>query len=78
MALDKEILGIDLYTRSKAFNEVFIAEADMEAQRTAFWKSIAEGIIKHFQTAGALQVPALGLISSTGTITGKSITGTIV
>ena len=78
MALDKDILGIDLYTRAKAFNEVFIDEADMEVKRTEFWKSIAEGIITHFKTAGTLNVPGLGLTSSTGPVTGLSTTGTIL
>ncbi len=73
MALNKDILGADLYSRANNYNEVDIT--DLEAARLAFWKNIAEGIIEHFKTNGVLTVPGLGLIAGSVAVTGNSITG---
>jgi hypothetical protein len=78
MALDKDVLGTDLYNRMQQFNEVPIAPADMEAHRLLFWKEVAEAIIIHFKTAGRLTVPGLGLAAGATPVTGSSITGTII
>jgi hypothetical protein len=77
MALNKDILGTDLYNRANAYNEVNIT--DIEAARLAFWKNMAEGIIEHFKTNGVLTVPGTGLIAPTsgGPVTGQSITGNL-
>ena len=75
MALNKDVLGLDLYTRANAWNEIDIA--DMEAARLAFWKSIADGIIEHFKSNGVLHVPGLGLTAGATAVTGQSNTGTI-
>lgn len=77
MALDKDILGTDLYNRAAVYNEVAIT--DMEAARLAFWKNIAQGIIDHFKNNGVLHVPGAGLIapSGGGAVTGTSNIGTI-
>lgn len=77
MALDKEVLGLDLYNRAKAFNDVDIAPEDLEAQRLAEWKAIAEGIIEHFKTNGVLTVPGTGLVAGATAVTGSSVTGKI-
>lgn len=75
MALNKDILGADLYSRANNYNEINII--DIEAARLAFWKNIAEGIIEHFKANGQLNVPGLGLIASGVGVTGNSITGSI-
>ena len=76
MALDKDIMGLDLYNRANDYNEVDIV--DIEAARLAFWKTIADGIISHFKANGVLHVPGLGLNAGSTPVTGNSITGTIV
>lgn len=70
MPLNKDILGHNLYEAAKAFNDKDIAPADLEAQREAFWKVIADEVIKHLTTAGT--VPGLGLIAPSG---GGPVTG---
>ena len=77
MALNKDTLGQDLYARAAVQNDVYIAPEDLETQRLAFWKSIAEGIIEHFKTNGVLQVPGLGLNAGATAVTGNSTTGKI-
>ncbi len=76
MALNKDILGLDLYQRAAAYNEVNIT--DMEAARLEFWKNIADGIITHFKNNGQLRVPGVGLNAGTVAVTGTALTGTIV
>lgn len=78
MALDKDILGVDLYTRATGYNDVDIDPANMEARRLAFWKDISEGIINHFKANGQLNVPGAGLTAGATAVTGTSITGTIL
>jgi hypothetical protein len=75
MALNKDILGTDLYNRANAYNEVDIT--DIEAARLAFWKNVAEGIINHFKDNGVLTVPGLGLVAGSVAVTGNSITGNL-
>jgi hypothetical protein len=77
MALNKDVLGVDLCNRANAFNEVDID--DLQAARQAFWKSIAEGIINHFKTNGVITVPGTGLVapSGGGPVSGVSSTGNI-
>lgn len=75
MALNKDVLGLDLYNRANNYNEVNIV--DLEAARLAFWKNIAEGIIEHFKSNGVLHVPGLGLTAGATAVTGQSNTGTI-
>jgi len=78
MALDKDILGKDLYNRANAFNETFIEPANIEAQRLLYWQNIADGIITHFKTNGVFNVPGAGLVAPNGPVSGISITGTIL
>lgn len=73
MALNKDILGLDLYNRAKVFNDVDIA--DLEQARKDFWKTIAEGVIEHFKTNGVLTIPGLGLMAGATAVTGSSVTG---
>lgn len=75
MALDKNILGDDLYNRVQAFNEVDILDLDLA--RRNYWKTVAEGIINHFKNNGVLNVPGLGLVAGATAVTGLSVTGTI-
>lgn len=77
MALNKDILGLDLYNRCNAYNEVDIT--DIEAARLAFWKNVAEGIITHFKANGILTIPGTGLVapSGGGVVTGLSVTGNL-
>ncbi|MGN6604568.1 MAG: hypothetical protein ACTHK8_19065 [Ginsengibacter sp.] len=75
--LDKNVLGEDLYNRSKVFNDTPIDPADLEAQRLAWWQTIAEGIIEHFKANAGLVVPGAGLVAGTTPVTGESVTGTI-
>ena len=75
MALDKTILGNDLYTRAQSFNDVDIT--DLEQSRKDFWQTIAEGIIEHFKANGVLTVPGLGLNAGAVAVTGLSVTGSI-
>jgi len=77
MALDKDVLGTDLYNRANAYNEVYIAPGDLETARLAYWKNIAEGIIEHFKNNGVLHVPGTGLVAGSTAVTGTSNTGTI-
>ncbi|MDP1812331.1 MAG: hypothetical protein Q8K66_13095 [Sediminibacterium sp.] len=70
MALDKDTLGTALYNRATIYNETNIAPADLEANRLAFWKDIADEIINHIKTSGT--VPALGLVSPSGVVTGSA------
>jgi len=77
MALDKDVLGLDLYNRAASFNDVAIDPADLEAQRLSWWQNIAEGIINHFKANGVLTVPGLGLTAGATAVTGSSTTGNI-
>ncbi len=77
MALNKDVLGLDLYNRAAAFNDVAIAPEDLEAQRLAWWKTVADGIISHIKTNGVLSVPGLGLTAGATAVTGTSVTGKI-
>ena len=77
MPLDKEILGTNLYNRSTDFNDVDIDPADLEAQRLAWWKAVAEEIINHFKANGVLTVPGLGLTAGATPVTGASVTGNL-
>jgi hypothetical protein len=79
MPLNKDILGLDLYDKANAFNEVDIV--DIEAARIAFWKTIAEGVIEHFKANISITIPAAGLLApggSGGPVTGSANTGTIL
>lgn len=75
--LDKNVLGLDLYERAQAFNDVDIDPADLEARRLEWWTTIAEGIIDHFKNNATLQVPGTGLAAGATAVTGTSVTGTI-
>lgn len=70
MALNKEILGQALYDFAGQFNETDIAPNQIEAQRLAFWKGIADEIIKHLKADAV--VPGTGLIAPSG---GGAVTG---
>lgn len=70
MALDKTLLGTDLYNRAQAFNDVDIA--DLEQARKDYWQTIAEGIINHFKANGIVNVA----VATTGTATAQTGTGT--
>ena len=75
MALDKDILGLDLKNRAQAYNEVDIV--DLDAARLAFWTTIADGIISHFKNNAVLHVPGTGMAAGATPVTGTSNTGTI-
>lgn len=77
MALDKTVLGTDLYNRAQSFNDVDIAPEDLEQARKDYWATIAEGIIEHFTINGVLTVPGLGLAAGATPVTGSSVTGKI-
>ncbi len=77
MALDKDILGNDLYNRAAAQNDVEIAPEDLEAARLEFWKGVADIIITHFKENGELNVPGYGLMAGTTPVSGTSTTGKI-
>jgi hypothetical protein len=76
--LDKDILGTALYNAEKQFNDKDPAAlGDIEDARKAFWKVMADEIIKHFKTNGVLKVPGLGLSAPNGPVGGTSVTGKI-
>jgi hypothetical protein len=77
--LDKDILGTALYNAEKQFNDKDPAAlGDIEEARKAFWKVMADEIIKHFKVNGILKVPGTGLVSfPNGVVSGQSITGKI-
>ena len=76
MALDKDILGTNLYNRSKDFNDVDIDPALLEQKRLEWWKAVAEEIVNHFKNNGTVAVPGLGLTAGATAVTGQA-TGTI-
>lgn len=79
MALDKDILGTNLYNAEKFYNDKTPAAlGDLETARLNFWKVMADEIIKHFTTSGELRVPGLGLNAGATAVTGNSTTGKIV
>lgn len=79
MALDKDILGTNIYNAEKVYNDKNPATiGDLETARLNFWKVMADEIIKHFITYGELHVPGLGLNAGTTAVTGNSVTGKIV
>lgn len=83
MALDKDLLGQDLYDVRNLFDnknyDALVQEyGSIEAARLALCKKEAEAIINHFISNIKLNVPGAGLIDPQGgTIGGTSITGTI-
>lgn len=72
MALSKDILGQALYDATTGFNDTDIDPADMEAQRLALWKVVADTVINHFKTLGVVSVAVV----TTGTATNHTGTGT--
>jgi hypothetical protein len=72
MALNKDILGANLYAALTDFNDKDPATlGDLETARLAFCKAMADEVIKHITTAGV--VPALGLVAPGGA--GGPVTG---
>ncbi len=75
MALDKNILGQDLYNASVNFNDANIDTEDagaMEDYRLNFWKDIAQKIIEHITANAEVSVN----VTTTGTATAQTGTGT--
>lgn len=73
MALNKDVLGTALYNAETQFNDKNPQQlGDAEAARLAFWKIAADEIIKHFKTAGVVNVTVV----TTGTATNHTGTGT--
>ena len=75
MALNKDILGQQLYDAFNAYNNKdIIATGDIEAARLAFCKTLADVVINHFKTAAVIIPDALfapehaGLVTGTGKI----------
>ncbi|MFT3750971.1 MAG: hypothetical protein QM768_21840 [Agriterribacter sp.] len=53
MALNKDILGLALYTKAKELNDKTPDEiGDLEAARKAFWQAVAEEVINHIKVYG--------------------------
>ncbi|NNV54522.1 hypothetical protein [Limnovirga soli] len=78
MALDKDILGTDLYNELSVFNNKNIDElGDIEDKRLLFCKKIAEVFIEHLKANVEINIPGTGLIAPGGAVTGNSTTGTI-
>lgn len=79
--LSKDTLGLALYNAEKDFNDKTIEQlgGDLEAVRKAFWKNVADEIIKHLKSEAVLRVPGTGLTTPPGggAVTGISITGKI-
>jgi hypothetical protein len=75
MALDKDILGVELYNASVNFNDANIDTEDagaMEEYRLNFWKAIANKIIEHITASAVVSVN----VTTTGTATAQTGTGT--
>jgi len=75
MALDKDILGQDLYNASLLYNDEEVDsedEAAMEEYRLNFWKAIANKIIEHITASAEVSVN----VTTTGTATAQTGTGT--
>lgn len=70
MALNKDVLGAALYNAAKDFNDKEPPE-DVEANRLAYWKVIADEIIKHIKI-GQVSVT----VATTGTAVAQTGTGT--
>lgn len=78
MALDKEILGQNLFDAEQQFNDKTPDElGDINEARLNFWKVMAQTIIDHFKSNGELIVPGVGLAAPNGAVTGQSTTGRI-
>ena len=69
MALNKDILGLAIYTKVEELNNKTPDEiGDVEEARMRFWKDVAGELILHIQT--------YGIVNTTGTAaaqTGKMI-----
>lgn len=84
MALDKDILGQDLYDiRNTFFNNKTLAQLEatygtIENARLEACKKEAEVIIEHFKNNAVLIVPGTGLTAGATPVTGTSNTGTML
>lgn len=84
MALNKDILGTDLYNMQNQFfnnktsDEIIMLYGSMEAARLECCKKEAEIIINHFKNNIQLSIPGLGLTAGANPVTGTSVTGTIL
>jgi hypothetical protein len=79
MSLNKDVLGLALYTRAQSWNNVDIPDNQLDQARKDFWAAVADEVIKHFKANAVLAVPGTGLIapSGGGAVTGASVTGTL-
>lgn len=85
MALDKDILGAELYDMRNAYfnnktaDELITEYGSIEAARLEACKKEAEVIINHFVNNAELTVPGTGMVapSGGGAVSGSSTTGTI-
>lgn len=76
--LNKDTLGQALYDFAKSYNDKAPDEiGDIEAARLAFWKGIADEVIKHLKNNIVLKIPGTGLVAGANAVTGLSITGQI-
>lgn len=73
MALNKDTLGTDLYNALDGFNNKTIDElGDIEANRLAFCKVIAEEIINHFKNNAIITLNPSGLTAGANPVTGTA------
>lgn len=70
MAMNKDVLGAALKAKADLYNN--ISKDNLDANRTEFWKAVADEIIKHIQTAGVVNVT----VATTGTAAAQTGTGT--
>lgn len=85
MALNKDVLGLALKNARDAFNDmdndsIIATYGSLDAARLAMAKADAEEIINHFKNNIQINIPALGIITTTtgNTCTGASTTGIIL
>lgn len=73
MPLNKDILGTALKTAADAWNDKEPAEiGDLSDARLAYWKAVADEIIKHFKANAVVTVT----VTTTGTAAAQTGTGT--
>lgn len=66
MALNKDVLGAALLAMADNFNNINVE--DLAAAKEAFWKGVADEIIKHIKTQGVVNTTGTAA-AQTGTIT---------
>ena len=73
MALNKDILGLAIYTALEDYNNKPPDDiADMEAFRLAACKVIAHEVIEHFKANAVITLAPLGLVAGVTAVTGTA------